>query len=217
MCSISKKTGLQAGAMVAVAAAGFGLISFSGQEQAQANSPAAYSVKGFDTSHHNSHPVRWSAAVRAGYSFVFQKATQGTGYRDPKFSGDFAGASRAGLMAAAYHFYDTGTGAAQADHFIRTVKAAGYDGKLPGQLPPVVDLEKIRGRCPSGVNNTQVADFLTKTRQAFGVNPIVYTSKDFADTCLRGNTGVRLRRERSCLSRHDRGTERERGSEGGAR
>ncbi|MFF3787907.1 GH25 family lysozyme [Streptomyces sp. NPDC001933] len=187
---ISKKTGLQAGAMVAVAAAGFGLISFMGQEQAQANSPAAYGVKGFDTSHHNSHPIQWSASVRAGYSFVFQKATQGTGYRDPQFAGDFAGASRAGLMAAPYHFYDSGSGVAQADHFIRTVRAAGYDGKRAGQLPPVVDLEKIRGRCPAGVSNTQVAAFLTKTRQAFGVNPIVYTSKDFADTCLRGNTGA---------------------------
>ncbi|RPK53961.1 MULTISPECIES: GH25 family lysozyme [unclassified Streptomyces] len=187
---ISKKTGLQAGAMVAVAAAGFGLISYSGNEQAQANSPAAYGVKGFDTSHHNSHPIQWSAAARAGYSFVFQKATQGTGYRDPQFAGDFAGASRAGLMAAPYHFYDTGSGAAQADHFIRTARAAGYDGKRPGQLPPVVDLEKIRGRCPAGVNNTQIAAFLARARQAFGVNPIVYTSKDFADTCLRGNTGA---------------------------
>ncbi|MEU2135081.1 GH25 family lysozyme [Streptomyces sp. NPDC018352] len=187
---ISKKTGLQAGAMVAVAAAGFGLISYMGQEQAQAKSPAAYGVKGFDTSHHNSHPIQWSASVSAGYSFVFQKATQGTGYRDPQFAGDFAGASRAGLMVAPYHFYDSGSGAAQADHFIRTAKAAGYDGKRPGQLPPVVDLEKIRGRCPAGVNNTQVAAFLAKTRQAFGVNPIVYTSKDFADTCLRGNVSA---------------------------
>ncbi|MFE7268404.1 GH25 family lysozyme [Streptomyces sp. NPDC057592] len=187
---ISKKTGLQAGAMVAVAAAGFGLISYMGQEQAQANSPAAYGVKGFDTSHHNSHPIQWSASVRAGYSFVFQKATQGTGYRDPQFAGDFAGASRAGLMVAPYHFYDSGSGVAQADHFIRTARAAGYDGKRAGQLPPVVDLEKIRGRCPAGVNNTQVAAFLTKTRQAFGVNPIVYTTKDFADTCLRGNTSA---------------------------
>ncbi|MER5631538.1 GH25 family lysozyme, partial [Streptomyces nitrosporeus] len=184
---ISKKTGLQAGAMVAVAAAGFGLISFSGGEKAQAAGAAAYSVKGFDTSHHNPHPIQWSASVRAGYSFVFQKATQGTGYRDPKFAGDFADASRAGLMAAPYHFYDSGSGAAQADHFIRTARAAGYDGKRAGQLPPVVDLEKIRGRCPAGVSNAQVGAFLAKTRQAFGVNPIVYTSKDFADTCLRGS------------------------------
>ncbi|MEU9322073.1 GH25 family lysozyme [Streptomyces sp. NPDC048295] len=187
---ISKKTGYQAGAMVAVAAAGFGLISFSGSEQAQANSPAAYGVKGFDTSHHNSDPIQWSASVRAGYSFVFQKASQGTGYRDPMFAGDFAGASRAGLMVAPYHFYDSGTGAAQADHFIRTARAAGYDGNQAGQLPPVVDLEKIRGRCPAGVNNTQVAAFLTKARQAFGVNPIVYTSKDFTDTCLRGSVSA---------------------------
>ncbi|MFJ2591280.1 hypothetical protein [Streptomyces sp. NPDC087538] len=61
--------------MVAVAAAGFGLISLSGNEEAQANSPAAYGVKGFDTSHHNAHPIQWSASVSAGYSFVFQKAS----------------------------------------------------------------------------------------------------------------------------------------------
>ncbi|MFH8472367.1 GH25 family lysozyme [Streptomyces sp. NPDC018000] len=176
--------------MAVVAAVGFGVISASGSERAQAASPAAYSAKGFDTSHHNAHPIQWSAAARAGYSFVFHKATQGTGYRDPKFAGDFAGSSRAGLMAAPYHFYDSGSGSAQAAHFIRTARAAGYDGKRPGQLPPVVDLEKIRGRCPAGVSNAQVSDFLAKTRQAFGVNPIVYTSKDFADTCLRGNVSA---------------------------
>ncbi|ALO13589.1 putative glycosyl transferase [Streptomyces venezuelae] len=93
-------------------------------------------------------------------------------------------------MAAPYHVYDSGTGAAQAAHFIRAVKAAGYDAKRPGQLQPVVDLEKVDGRCPAGVNSTQVAAFLTKTKEAFGVNPIVYASKDFTDSCLNGKTSA---------------------------
>lgn len=35
-------------------------------------------------------------------------------------------------MVTPCHFNDSGSGAAQADHFVRTVKAAGYDGKRPG-------------------------------------------------------------------------------------
>ncbi|MFD4861637.1 peptidoglycan-binding protein [Streptomyces atratus] len=187
---ISKKTALQAGAMAAVAAVGFGVISASGSERAQASSPAAYGVKGFDTSHHNAHPIQWSTAARSGYSFVFHKATQGTGYKDPTFRGDFAAASRAGLMNAPYHMYSSGSGAAQAAHFITTVRAAGYNGRTAGQLPPVVDLETLEGSCPSGISSAQVGAFLSATRQAFGVNPIVYTSKAFTDRCLRGDVSV---------------------------
>ncbi|MFF4145963.1 peptidoglycan-binding protein [Streptomyces sp. NPDC001698] len=180
---------LQALAVATVSAGTYGVVSASG-ESANAASPTVYGVRGIDTSHHNAHPIRWSAVKASGESFVFHKATQGTGYRDPKFAGDFAAALDAGLMAAPYHFYDSGTGAAQAAHFIRTVKAAGYDAKRPGQLPPVVDLERVKGRCPAGVNSAQIAAFLAKAREAFGVNPIVYTSKDFADTCLRGKVSA---------------------------
>ncbi|MGW1513510.1 GH25 family lysozyme [Streptomyces sp. NPDC002394] len=176
-------------AAATVAAGAYGVVSVTG-DAANAASPTSYAVRGIDTSHHNAHPIGWSTVKASGESFVFHKATQGARYRDPKFAGDFAAALRAGLMAAPYHFYDTGTGTAQAAHFIRTAKAAGYDAKRPGQLPPVVDLEKLDGRCPAGVNSTEVAAFLAKTRQAFGVTPIVYISKDFADTCLRGKTAA---------------------------
>ncbi|MFJ6355374.1 GH25 family lysozyme [Streptomyces sp. NPDC092046] len=176
-------------AATTVAAGAYGIVSVNG-ESANAASPSSYGVRGIDTSHHNTHPIRWSSVKASGESFVFHKATQGTRYRDPNFAGDFAAALRAGLMAAPYHFYDAGTGTAQASHFVRTAKAAGYDAKRPGQLPPVVDLEKQKNRCPAGVNSTQVAAFLTKTRQAFGVQPIVYISKDFADTCLHGKTAA---------------------------
>ncbi|MFB7454005.1 GH25 family lysozyme [Streptomyces sp. NPDC056194] len=174
-------------AAATVAAGAYGVVSVNG-DAASATSPSSYGVRGIDTSHHNAHPIRWSTVKASGESFVFHKATQGTGYRDPKFAGDFAGALGAGLMAAPYHFYDSGTGAAQAAHFIRTVKAAGYDAKRPGQLPPVIDLEKTSGRCPAGVNSSQVAAFLTKVKDAFGISPIVYTSKDFTNTCLGGKT-----------------------------
>ncbi|MDQ1009804.1 GH25 family lysozyme M1 (1,4-beta-N-acetylmuramidase)/peptidoglycan hydrolase-like protein with peptidoglycan-binding domain [Streptomyces sp. V4I23] len=181
---------LQTAALAAASATVFGVVTAMGGEQAQATSPTAYSVKGIDTSHHNAHPIQWATIKASGYTFVFHKATQGTGYRDPRFATDFTAATRAGLMAAPYHFYDAGSGAAQAGHFIDTVEKAGYDARRPGQLPPVVDLEKIRGRCPAGVTNAQITAFITEVRAAFGVTPIVYTSKDFTDTCLRGDTGA---------------------------
>ncbi|MEU5510833.1 GH25 family lysozyme [Streptomyces fungicidicus] len=173
------------GAVAAAATIGFTVISANGKEEAQAASPAVYAVKGIDTSHHNQHPVQWSQTVKAGYSFVFHKASQGVSYKDPTFSSDFAAASRAGLMNAPYHFYSSGSGAQQAAHFIATVRKAGYDGRTPGQLPPMVDLEPIAGKCPDGITGAQVSAFLSATRAAFGVEPIVYTSKSFTDQCLR--------------------------------
>ncbi|MER8237481.1 GH25 family lysozyme [Streptomyces sp. NPDC094049] len=176
-------------AAATVAAGAYSVVSVTG-DTANAASPASYGVRGIDTSHHNAHPIRWSSVKASGESFVFHKATQGTGFRDPKFAGDLAGALGAGLMAAPYHFYDAGTGASQAAHFVRTVRAAGYDARRPGQLPPVLDLEKTRGRCPAGVNSSQVAAFLTQVKRAFGVAPIVYTSKDFTGSCLGGRTAA---------------------------
>ncbi|MFE3074229.1 GH25 family lysozyme [Streptomyces sp. NPDC059247] len=180
---------VQSLAAATVAAGAYSVVSVNG-DTANAASPTSYGVRGIDTSHHNAHPIRWSSVKASGESFVFHKATQGTGFRDPKFAADLAGALGAGLMVAPYHFYDAGTGTAQSAHFIRTARAAGYNARRPGQLPPVVDLEKTRGRCPAGVNSTQVAAFLTKVKQAFGVTPIVYTSKDFTSTCLKGQTTV---------------------------
>ncbi len=59
-----------------------------------------------DLSHHNGD-VDLGRAKAAGILGVIQKATQGTGYKDPTFDANREQAIQAGLLFGAYHF---GTG-----------------------------------------------------------------------------------------------------------
>src|SRR5262249_37786750 len=78
-----------------------------------------------------------------GYSWVLAKATEGTGYNDPSFTGIITGAHGAGLPVAGYHFarWDTNTGNAGAD-----AEAAHFWSKISpyvanGYMMPMLDIE----------------------------------------------------------------------------
>ena len=158
---------------------------------ADAASPASYSVKGVDTSHHNhsgGRAIDWNRVRSSGQAFMFAKATEGADWTDPWFGRDLQGARQAGLMHGAYHFYGRTPGADQARNFVRTVKAAGYAGKRAGELPPVLDLELNRnGRCPANFSTAGVRAFLNVINTEMGVRPIVYTNKPFVDACMNGD------------------------------
>ncbi|GFH33995.1 glycosyl hydrolase [Streptomyces pacificus] len=156
--------------------------------------------RGVDTSEFNhgdgDEPIDWDR-VATRNAFVFMKATQGTQYEDPWFAEDLAGASRTSLYRAPYHFFDSqspGDAEAQAAHFVRTARAAGYTGRNPGELPPVLDAESgwrhHRPSCPPGTDARQLATFLGAVEEAFGIKPIVYTEYSFAVSCLAGNAAV---------------------------
>src|SRR5262249_36164038 len=85
-----------------------------------------------DISHHQA-TVDLAAYARAGYDRVFLKATQGTGMTDPAFAARWRQAGALGLARGAYHFAEAvGSGAADFDHFIAVVSAAG--GLRPADL-----------------------------------------------------------------------------------
>jgi len=162
--------------------------------------PSSYGPKGIDTSRHNhgggARPIDWRK-VAAVNSFAFLKATQGTGYLDPWFGKDFKAASETSLLRAPYHFFDPRTttdGAAQAETFIRTARAAGYTGTGPGELPPVLDVESVRrdGKevCPAALRADQLGIFLARVASAFDSTPIVYTRASFVAQCMNGNGQV---------------------------
>lgn len=80
-----------------------------------------------DVSGNNAHPINWFGVKASGVDAVMIKATEGTGYTNPDFAGDRAGARGAGLHVAAYHFARFGDASAEAGHF-RAV--AGADAKV---------------------------------------------------------------------------------------
>lgn len=187
---------------VAVAALGTALATLTPlTPAAQAAPPSAYRVAGVDTSHHNHgrgerERIDWQRVARTN-SFAFLKASQGTRFKDPWFARDYAAASRTSLLRAPYHYYDPRTttdGAAQARNFIATARAAGYRGDRAGELPPVLDVEKvIRNRkevCPSALRTRELTVFLRDVRTAFKVTPIVYTRASFVKECMGGDGKV---------------------------
>ena len=76
--------------------------------------------------------IDWNQVHGAGYAWAYAKATEGTGYRDPTFPGNWSGMQSAGLSRGAYHFFHPGDdGTTQADYYL------GYVGTLgAGDLPP---------------------------------------------------------------------------------
>lgn len=56
-----------------------------------------------------------------GLAFVFVKATESTGYVNPRYRAQVAHARAAGLVVGHYHFQRHGNAAAQADHFLATL------------------------------------------------------------------------------------------------
>lgn len=73
-----------------------------------------------DISHFQSD-VQLDVAKEAGLIGIIHKATQGTGYTDPRFAQRQGEAANAGLLFGAYHFGTGGSGAAQAQYFLSVV------------------------------------------------------------------------------------------------
>jgi lysozyme len=67
------------------------------------------------------------AYARAGYDRILVKASEGTSYVNPLFAVWWAAAGALGLARGAYHYAKPSrwSGAAEADHFHRTLRAAG--------------------------------------------------------------------------------------------
>ncbi|MGA5067158.1 GH25 family lysozyme [Streptomyces exfoliatus] len=159
--------------------------------------PAGYAVDGVDTSvyqHPGGAAIDWNGLRAEGVEFATVKATRGLNVTDPYLATDLEGARRAGLAVAPYHFYTAATaptGPAQADRFIAAVRATGYTGHRPGDLPPVLDLERMddgTGRCPVYGSVADVTAWLNKVETAFGRKPVIYTQKSFLDDCMGSTT-----------------------------
>ena len=138
--------------------------------------PHGYQVHGIDISHYQGN-INWKMLeqTRQGkfpISFIFMKATEGGDYADDKFVANFDSARAHGFIRGAYHFYNPKTDAnKQADFFIQSVKLE------PGDLPPVLDIEK-KGKDMKKLQQ-DLKVWLRKVESHYGVKPIIYASYKF--------------------------------------
>lgn len=139
--------------------------------------PEGYEVRGIDISHYqervNWEKLRNASLGDAPVSFVFIKATEGEKLFDDNFNRNFANAKRNDLIRGAYHFFVPGIDPKkQADFYLNIAQLE------PGDLPPVLDIEKKGDLSPEQLRR-DVKVWLDRVEREYGVKPILYTGYKF--------------------------------------
>ena len=144
--------------------------------------PMGYSIHGIDISHHQGN-ITWTAvkAMRVNditLDFAYIKATEGLNLMDVNFKRNWSKCRELRIPRGAYHFYlPDKSGAAQAVNFMKIVKLK------PGDLPPVLDIEKMYRTKPE-VMRVELKLWLNMIEAHYGVKPIIYTYVDFYERYL---------------------------------
>lgn len=116
--------------------------------------------------------IDWREVAAAGYRWVYVKATEGRTGVDPTYARNIAGARAAGLVAGPYMFWHPERDPLeQARHFARV--AGPW---RPGQLPPVLDVERENSLTPSELNDL-LQELIVETFRLFGAMPVIYSSR----------------------------------------
>jgi GH25 family lysozyme M1 (1,4-beta-N-acetylmuramidase) len=148
-------------------------------------------VVGIDVSSYQG-VVDWASFTKVKRSFVYVKATEGTSYRNPYFTSQFAGAKAAGMYAGAYHFANPSgkSGKKQATYFVKYGGGWKKDGKT---LPGVLDIEynPYGGNMCYGLSKKKmvawIKDFLVTYKKLTTRDAVIYTTTDWWTRCT-GNT-----------------------------
>lgn len=143
----------------------------------------ASKVVGIDVSHYQGK-INWSKVefVNEKYpiEFVFIRATQGFDKKDNQFDKNWNECKRNNIIRGAYHYYRPNENSLeQAENFIKTVKLS------KGDLPPVLDIEKLPKE--QSIDNLKIGlkRFLDKIEEHYEVRPIIYTGERYYNDFLK--------------------------------
>ncbi|MGW8885819.1 lysozyme [Streptomyces sp. NPDC055749] len=150
-------------------------------------------VQGIDVSHWQG-AINWGSVKAAGIDFAYMKATEGTSFKDSRFSANYTGSYNAGLIRGAYHFArpNASNGATQAGYFASNGGGWSKDGKT---LPGVLDIEhNPSGAMCYGLSTTQmrtwVNDFYNTYKARTTRDVVIYTTASWWNTCTGNWTGM---------------------------
>ena len=112
--------------------------------------------------------------------FVFIRATAGNDRVDAQFKRNWDGAKENKIMRGAYHYYRPNENSIeQANLFIKTVKLQ------KGDLPPVLDIERLPKNQPLDSLKKGLKRWLTKVEAHYQVRPIIYTGERYYSDFLK--------------------------------
>jgi lysozyme len=144
-----------------------------------------YPVRGIDVSHHQ-EKIDWLKVQEEEIHFVFIKATEGSSHIDTEFNRNWDGATDAGFIKGAYHYFSfCKPGIEQAQNYINTVPVNS------GTLPPVIDFEfggNCKNRPEKDVIVKELLCFLREVEEKYNKTPIIYVTYDSYDHFLKGET-----------------------------
>lgn len=151
------------------------------------------SVAGIDVSGHQGN-VDWPYWWGQGKRFVWAKATEGTGYRNPYFAQQYNGSYNQGFIRGAYHFAlpDRSSGATQANFFSSNGGGWSGDGKT---LPGALDMEyNPYGATCYGLSQSAmtawIRDFSNTYKARWNKYPAIYTSTSWWNQCVGSSFGT---------------------------
>ena len=157
--------------------------------QASTTSVAARSL-GIDVASYQSADL--SAHARSGAKFAVVKVSEGTGYRNPKASGQVASARRQNMMPMGYHFatFSANSAAAkrEANYAVASAKAVGL---APGSYL-ACDYESGDGNninMGKGVTANAIIAFMHQVK-ADGYKPLLYASSSVLRNNINTNAVV---------------------------
>ena len=162
-----------ASAWASEGAGALGSTGDAGPARAIAVAQPSGAVPGIDVSHWQ-ETIDWAQVAASGKRFAIAKATDGQSYVDPMYATNKAGAELNGLVFGAYHFArpdrTANDAVIEADHFVDVAQLQ------PGNLIPVLDIEKNPDNMSQAEITTWILAWLGRVSERLGVRPMVYTS-----------------------------------------
>jgi GH25 family lysozyme M1 (1,4-beta-N-acetylmuramidase) len=137
-------------------------------------------VQGVDVSYYQG-AFNWAGA---GVQFGAARISDGTGFVDPDFDGNWSRMKSAGVLRSAYQFFEPGENeVSQANLVISKVGRLGA-----GDLPVMLDIEVTGGQSPSTIRE-RAQHWLDLVEAGTGKKPFVYSYGSFLETNLGSGFG----------------------------
>lgn len=130
-------------------------------------------VFGIDVSYYQG-VIDWNAVAAAGVKFAIVRVSHSLQFEDPQFEANLAGARAAGIHTGVYQYFEPDEDpVAQADLVLNKLGPL-----MPGDLPPMIDVESTAGQSPATITNA-IHAWIDRVESTLGVKPIIYSGYYF--------------------------------------
>jgi MYXO-CTERM domain-containing protein len=126
-------------------------------------------LPGIDVSYYQGD-IDWPAVAASGVAFSIVRVSHSLQFFDPQFQANLDGSRAAGIHTGVYQYFEPDEDPiAQADLLLDAMGPL-----LPGDLPPMIDVESAAGQSPAAIASA-VQAWVDHVEAELGVKPLLYT------------------------------------------